>query len=381
MRKENFISLTRSIPHGTLNRILYDYDEGVPVPEIILRYNLGLTPSELAKALPPKKTPYLCPYCHVNMVIARTRKNAKKPLSPDSSIWCPKCYHYLHAKCKCSNCADKRLRETRFLTQKRPLEIEVRRKRITRYWDLSVPDELIETDELIALHQIFVGVILTGSSFDTANNEISGISRELCPTLKGTEQLIIELLRYRILSLSDSSPVEAFSESGAELIDPTLAHYRLNLVESSDLSFDDLKNGRIYISDRERISVLFELGVQELVQILLYQMNKIKILRSFVPGRKTLFVLRKLLRHYSVNQGIYLIYLGVVHTNNLLYAKEPLDRKRAQSHVIQEIETRLKKACENHTQVKSYRWPDEVKRSVFSHFIHTLLSPKGSVDQ
>ncbi len=376
MKKENAVKISDLLSQDDFRGLLDDYDKGKPVAEIIRRYKLELPTKEFTKALPPKKTGFLCPYCHTYMVTARVRGGAGKESSLTSGIWCPNCYHYLHENCKCGKCATKHLQERRFLTQKRSLEIEAHRKRISKYWKLSAPADLIETTSLTTMHQLYVGIILSSSSFDANHSLITNIPNELCPTIQGTELLIAELLRYRILTLSETSPLEAFSDSGAELTAPTLAHYRLNLVEVAGVTFDDLKAGRIRMSEEEMNSVRFELGVQELVQVLLYHMSKAKLLRSFVPGRRTIQVLRTILQHYTLYQGIFLIYLGVAHTSNQLYAHEPLERKRAQSYVIKNIDVQLKYALKRHSQVKSFHWPSEMKRSLSSHFIRNNLASK-----
>lgn len=183
-----------------LEKITEEYDNtDIKVADIIKKYGLPISQSQLSSFVLPKKHSKMCPYCNTNMLVKRTRN----PESENrNDLYCPNCNHKIftafYKRCSCENCKEK------FNS-----ELMIKKQLILSTYPIiqsKTPFSQISFENQCLL--FFLYLYNGFDDFETVYVNVHKTDKKYEPIC-----LILQQLYYEeIINISLESPISAFSE-------------------------------------------------------------------------------------------------------------------------------------------------------------------------
>lgn len=309
-----------------IETLMLRYYNGESVSKLLKEYQLSIRAAQLYKLFPPETFhDDLCEYCQVPLIRNRESKSASSWACTNNSKYCPVCHHKPYSSyCRCSNCINKEVR----------LEEEQRQKIKEMY---SQSREPIDFNNLSFEQKVFLGALCRGLCDESLFQvkPLIGAGVRLTPSPDLTDYLYSSLLYNGIITISPSSPIEAFDPEDF----PKTPHlrevtYNLNLCFSPDKQglFNQILNPTYYFGQckDEALRLWKKIAVEECIEYLNYQLRCVRF--DFTPGPKTYQTFEILLNDFSVSQIYGIIWKSVADASRLC-----LERKFSKLHAANSV--------------------------------------------
>lgn len=183
-----------------IQSLMDEYYCGNNVKDLIKKYNLECSASNLYKLFPPLTfSEYQCEYCGDSLVADRRSKTMQKYQIRKSELYCPRCNHYQFTKCNCGSCKDKEKKR-----------IEDRIEKIKEEYDIELNE--VSFSELPFRTKIYLGVICreilsedTYLIFPSCDAQFN-----IAPSEEILKQIYNDLYVNDAITVSANSSIEAF---------------------------------------------------------------------------------------------------------------------------------------------------------------------------
>lgn len=347
-------------------KILMDrYYGGENTKSLISEYDLKVNPSHLYRLFPVEiSVDKTCKYCGEYLVRQRCSRSAlvsRWTRLGDRDYYCPKCNHKPYIEyCKCNNCVEER----EFFLQKEKEEVVRKQSLINKVYSHK---EAIGFDSLTFTEKVYLGAFWQAFSKEKLY-EISipkNWDKRLAP---GTGYLafsmIYSLYNRNIITISPSSPIEAFYEENfpnkfimSKVIWLINVNFTLNQLVRSDCYSNRY--------EEEALMLWNEIALAECIEYLMFRMKKVGL--DFTPNDKLEKLIQLLLREYSVAQIYAIIWRAVAKTSNQ-YLKGNISKQHAVNLISYHCEDYVKIVKLNNWIIPTYLKPKELPRNVLSSF-------------
>ena len=367
MNQTDFEQLKKNLSIEQRSKITNDFDADMTFVRIKEKYGLNkLDNSQIKELLLPLETDTFCPYCNVKMFKKRERGRYYNPYKE----YCACCGHFNTVYCKCEKCVEIKEIIRKQKEEEQRLMLEAKHEKIQALWGAT--DSKIKFDELSIWHKIYLGILLsTSSSADLSIiTPIGEIGEPLCPTSYGTKKLIEELLKYKVIAVSNEADDDAFSDDGKTIQKLEGIEFVVN-VDECEIMLKDLLLGNLNLSKEEFVKIWIYTAAQEILQYLLHRMEKVGF-GDFNPGQKTHEVVIMLAKGLSVGESFNIVYRAV-SAGLTKYADGSKIKKAAMNSVITFCEKYGKKAIKDNWNMKTFFWPSDMERSAASKYIYSKV--------
>lgn len=343
------------------------YSESKNVEELIDEYDIDITPSSLYKYLPPEKLEdEFCEHCGNYMYKSRESKSSYR--YNIGTPYCINCGHKNIQTCNCKTCNEIR----------KDIAQEKKKKIINCY----NPDkyDTVDIDQLDFRKRVYLGSLVRYClSEDTSHLlSINEVDVELMPNDNST-QIVRHLFRERIISPYIYSDIAAFedNEEFPNTFYLSRVKYNLNIEYDIDKSntLYELKNPNIEIDIDEAFNMWNEIGLNECLEYLDYQMEKVDF--DFNPGDKTILVMKELLKDFSISQ-VFAIIHSAIRSSSKYYLEKRIPKKQAANSVITNCENYRDRAILENWNVRHYSRPWDLPQSGLSEFLFNKVLKIGN---
>lgn len=351
----DFSILDKRIAHLTkeqIENVMKIYYEGEKVSNILKKYEIKISTSQLYTLFPPKITGKECIHCKSIMVSPWQSKSWSSFMN-ENETYCIECGHTNSRYCNCVYCEEYRRNEMLAEQEKQKKLLEKKKATLAQVYDKSNWKLKLESD-LTLEDKLYLAAILRSSLSENIMYVESLIEKKdlIAPTGEFEIEIIKTLTGREILVPHVLSDIDAFDIEYGEVEDDYHISYRIYKVryriniEPHDSDYSAMIKRLIYPDLSTEVGFkefCYEkwkrIALDECLQYLLYQMNKVGY--SFNPGDKTIRVFEQLLEHFSVSQIYGIIYRSVANSTQRYQARE-ITKIYAQNSVIT--------SCENHGQ-------------------------------
>ena len=365
--------------------VIKAYYDGEKIKDILVRFEIETTASNLVKLFPPFLSGERCLKCGSAIAIPFQSKSHSIRYN-DSQKHCYKCGHQEVPFCQCETCVKERM-EMQRLEKERLEEIRERKRQLLcdyyneDNWEMVLEMDLSLEDRLY-LAVIFRGALSEDTSYIKPLEEIRGniaptpeFEREIIKTLTGRNILVPSLRSnlndFEIEYLSEDEDQRKISYYTYQV------HYRLNVMPE-DFDNDAMIKRLMYpyLSEEQGFEdfcyrMWRRVALDECLQYLLYQMRKVSY--TFNPGEKTIRVFEELLDHFSVSQIYNIIYRSIANSTQRYQANE-ITKIHAQNSVITACESYGQRAITNGWNLNSYsRLKDLPETSISKVFFTSVM--------
>ena len=362
MKREEIDKYRETIAEEKMAEITDLYDSGEKITNIIKKYDLKISSSQMSYFLPKMETEYNCPYCQIPMLRKRTREKGWY-YAPE--IKCDKCGHVYNSgykECDCLNC------------QKRKIQLQEEKKQIIyRNYSALIPEERVGFGDLGFEQQCWVYLLYCETD---KYKDLNYLENNVI-TSNTILNVIDKLRSASLLYVSPDSPISAFQES-----DFPFKYYpsRVNYVIPVSFTEEEERmicNRTFYadeVSEEEVKSVLYELMYEDLLDEFEKLLAKRNI--SFEPTNKQLKDFRELLYELSYTQIRYLCYkVAVYYNDNITTGK--IYKSKAPQQVLASVKTFYNNSMQNYGNV--YRSDVEYVGGILRYFIENILKRDISI--
>ena len=319
---------------------LYD-DKSIKLDDIVKKYNLPFDKSKLPELVLPRQTDETCKWCGSILYMKRRRS----PMYAKNSAYCIKCGHVNNSSCTCDQCADFRERQKE---QERAAEEQRRQEKsrriIEKYGKKTSP---IDFNSLTLIEKIEIGIILTHTAGKT-EFALEDYDNKMFPAGKDGE-ILIQMLNKSILVISDNVNPDAFSDD-LRFCNTKKLRVKLNIINSNE-EVERLIDGKFNLTEQDFQFLWRYIAQLQLIEYLIYRMDKVNF--AFSPGVKTVTMINEMLEHYSVSQGMRLIY-GALNKACRRYQEGGINKKHAANLVITICRDYTRRAIDENWVVKGF---------------------------
>lgn len=366
MNKQEREKYIAAMPMEQRQRITEAYMSGAKIMEIIKKENLPFNTNTYREILLPQPGDKDCPYCNHHMVYIPNRSQVLQ--------FCPNCGHEDRMYCYCENCNE--LRRQAELRREKEIERrnEEKRNRIIKFW--CNPIDPVSYDSLSGIHKVWLGaLIMWNESWDahTIRPLSSSTDSLFTPWQEADEDIIEELLNYRILVVDPKTNIEAFSDNGELITNLREVSFRVN-VEWDDVQFNELDQGRILLSQEDKLAIWRDIYVWEGIQYLNYRLDLAGY--HFNPHITTKNVFADISENYSSAQLIYIIQHS--YKNALTRIQEgKAGKKRGINSIITYAKNYAINAKKRGWNIPEYKREKNIIRSTICFYWYTFVLECG----
>ena len=312
-----------------LSRLKDRYCQGEPVHQLLLEYNLQISPSSFYKFFPPDTVEkYGCSICNTNLVIDALPKSKQHLANDNTLYYCPICHRKPF------------LEHRGWITSPRLSDEKRNQLKLKIEKEYGKAHDPISYGSLSYTQKIYLGV-LCNALLRTDGQTILPYNRvkiKLAATKELVQDIYKELLQSKAITISTESDIDAFDLGAHDFpktYDVEKLTYRLNLdyYQVTQDIFDLTANPCEYSmgNEMEEYNLWCKIAVSECVEYLQYRLNKVGF--DFSPGAKTHSTFLKLLEDYSVSQIYYIIWCKVNDASRW-YLESKVSKPRAANSVI-----------------------------------------------
>ena len=323
MNREEIKEYRKRFTVEELDEMAELYDAGEKVTNIINKYNLKISTSQMSYFLPTVETDKICPYC--NLPMRHRRKRDSYYYSDD--IRCEECGHYYekwYKECECINCQKKKIQL-----------VEWKKERIKCYYSELIPQEKIEYTKL-EFKQRCLLYFLYYITEKTLNFDY--LSHKVIKDITVLD-LIKQLVKEGIIYVSPSSDIDAF------LDDDFPSKYHIEKVDYIvNISFSE-KDKKALSKKEFALDSVMESEIKDFIYGLMYQDLLAEFERllaerniGFEPSAKQLNDFRNLLNEGSYTQIRYMCYkVALFYSDGITTGR--LFRKKVPQQVLASVAT------------------------------------------
>lgn len=340
----------KDISKDNMQAIMDDYyNAKLKVKDIIDKYDLNIPISKLVSIFPPQKMEIICKYCGTYM-FSKYKNRSSSKIIDSSDSYCPKCGHKLGI-CECENCQNARLEEENKL-----------KERIKEAYPLQPTINLKSIDYEATL---YLSCIIRHSEDNGLFKPIKRITGDT----KWDKEILDDLIEKKIISVSDSSPISAFSQENFPIdYDDNKVIYKINL---SDDDINALQNFKLYDMEHEEEKEIItkiwnKINYNIVMRYLLSEIERCGFV--FKAGEKTRNLVDEMVIQYSPSQCLHIIEHCIKSA-----AKDYLQKKQTRKHAANSIITHcynyINKAKQENWQISSIPRPDYLEESPMEIFL------------
>lgn len=338
---------------------LYD-DKSIKLDDIVKKYNLPFDKSKLPELVLPRQTDETCKWCGEKLYMKRRRT----AMYAKNSAFCIKCGHVNDISCACDRCVDYRERQKE---QERAAEEQRRQEKsrriIEKYGKKTPP---IDFNSLTLIEKVIIGIILTHTAGKT-EFALEDYDSNMFPAKKDGE-ILIQMLKKSILVISDNVNPDAFSDD-LRFYSIKKLRLKLNIINSNE-EVERLIEGNFNLSEQDFRYLWRYIAQLQLIEYLIYKMDKVDF--AFSPGIKTVTMINEMLEHFSVSQGMRLIY-GALNKACRRYQEGGINRKHAANSVITICRNYTRRALEESWKVSGFERDYEIEISTAENYICSVV--------
>ena len=338
---------------------LYD-DKSIKLDDIVKKYNLPFDKSKLPELVLPRQTDETCKWCGEKLYMKRRRT----AMYAKNSAFCIKCGHVNDISCACDRCVDYRERQKE---QERAAEEQRRQEKsrriIEKYGKKTPP---IDFNSLTLIEKVIIGIILTHTAGKT-EFALEDYDSNMFPAKKDGE-ILIQMLKKSILVISDNVNPDAFSDD-LQFCSIKKLRLKLNIINSNE-EVERLIEGNFNLSEQDFHYLWRYIAQLQLIEYLIYKMDKVDF--AFSPGIKTVTMINEMLEHFSVSQGMRLIY-GALNKACRRYQEGGINRKHAANSVITICRNYTRRALEDSWKVSGFERDYEIEISTAENYICSVV--------
>ena len=375
----------RHLTDVEIQTLINRYYSGENVKALIKEYKIDINSSRLYTVFPPKiSNNVVCPNCNLSMFIAWDSKSSYN--FNKNNEYCSKCGHRNSIFCNCDYCNEKKQLYILELEEEERKRIQRKRKLIQEEYDIS-QHEPINVEDLSFMQKVYLGAILRLALSEDISiiRSLDSIQGKLAPTKNFSNEIVKELINNRIVVVSPDSPIDAFVESPEDNEFPRVyymykVNYVLNLYMNTN-HYEVIANlinpGEISEEDKpEALSLWKTIALEECLEYLYYQMNKVKF--DFNAGDKTITVLEDLLEHFSVSQIYGIIYKSIANATKY-YQESNISKKQAANSVVGNCQRYGERAIVGKWDLSKYRKVVDCPQSMISEFFFNRILGIGDL--
>jgi hypothetical protein len=368
-----------------INDLIDSYYNNIKAKDLVAKYNININPSKLYMIFPPivcEDT--ICPYCGQHMFIKRVSKSAR--MYSTSTAYCIKCGHEDSKICRCTHCQEKRkLLLIREQEEKNKL-IEEKKNLIYDTYNIDRYNK-IKLKDISFKQRIYLGALLRLALTEDMKliKPLDCIEGKLAPTKQYTKEILRELSSNKVILINPNSDIAAFPESSEDAEFPDVYYinkvsYVLNIDfgEETEEHIEKIINPSEISNDEkeEALEIWEEIALQECLEYLYYQMDKVKF--DFTAGEKTIGVFRDLLKNFSVSQIYGIIYKSIANATKY-FQETNITKKQAANSVIGNCQKYGERAIIEQWELAKYRRTYELPQSMISEFFFNRITKIGNL--
>ncbi|MBO0962442.1 hypothetical protein J1P26_22330 [Neobacillus sp. MM2021_6] len=364
--------------------IITAYYDGDKIKDLLERYEIKTTTSNLVRIFPPILSGEHCIKCESPIVMHLESRSSSNYFN-NHQKYCSSCGHQEISFCSCEFCKKERMEAKRLEEERQKKLLEKKRQLLCDYYEEDNWEMILETD-LSLEDRLYLAVVLRGAlSEDTSYIEpLENIEGKIAPTTEYEREIIKTLTGRNILVPSLKSKVDDFEVEFVSEDDQQYkiayyiykVHYRLNVMPEDD-DYDAMIKRLLYphLNDEEGFKDFCyekwrQVALNECLQYLLYQMHKVGY--TFNPGEKTIRVFEELLEHFSVSQIYSIIYRSVANSTQRYQARE-ITKIHAQNSVIASCESYGQRAIAQGWKLTYYARLRDLPETYISNVLFTSI--------
>lgn len=380
--KGSMFKVNEKLAHLTGSQIdeLYEkYLNGEKCRDLILEYNISVTPNSLVKILPPKINEEItCKYCEISMYSIRRPRPGN--LHELTCLQCNHSFHqgnfYINSSCWCNKCrlAEENVVEKEQKQKQKAIlnKIEVTHQVIVEYGSLTIEQKVLLLSFIHSFHEPEFQYIQSINDFE---DELS-----LAPTFYMSYRIIEKLADEKLIFPHTNSELCSFNDEG-DLIDIEYVKWIANIGYSASERFELLDLYELILSDLSETNsyffldhiqkLIYELCVEESLQYIDFRCLGLDV--SFHARKKTTEYLTKIVNDFPVTQ-IYYFANKAVQNAHLFYAEGKAQSKNHAGNTIPEkLINMANRALSENWNVYEFVRPTGLPRSTLSFVIFDLI--------
>jgi len=397
----NTKELHKSLDHlseDKINELISRYYNNENVNSLLTEFDIDVGPSNLCKLFPPISHPdFPCPNCG-NSLSSQPQSKSKRRSVDINYLFCTNCGHTNNSikNCQCNYCSNIRKRAEARREEVRRLK-ECERKSIQeiikRTYDIN-NNTPYHFDDLNFRHKVYLSTICKALLIENYSPvaqlypiEIFDQAKPISPTDEYTKKIFVELCRLNILIPSPISDILAFVQEDEcgnfdypnnfpNIISISKVWFVINVTsnEGFDALIQKLLIGDYYnseVDEEEALKIWQSIAKQECINYFEYQLNSVQFSTNF--GKKTNFIVEKLLENFSVSQ-IYALIWKEVASASKAFLEHQYSRTFAKNIAISGVERYGERALENGWDIIKYSRNKNVPQSILSEvFFNNVL--------
>lgn len=352
---------------------------------LVEEYKIEINPSKLYTLFPPIiYEDKLCIYCGKPMLIKRPSKSSCG--YGRNNAYCINCGHEDSHFCNCSYCREKIKLEEIKLEEEQKKIVQDKRNLINDTYDLN-KYKPVRIEDLGFREKVFLGALLRTALTEDMKiiKPLEVAERKLAPTLNYTKEILITLLSKDVIVVSPDSKIEAFVDSSSEkefpqtyYINKVIYILNIEIKEAYEEEIATLINPKEMNeeSKSEALEIWKEIALEECLEYLNYQMDKVKF--DFNPGEKTIAVFKDLLEHFSVAQIYGIIYRCIANSTKY-YQETNIGRKQAANSVVGACQRYGERALVEKWDLIKYHRAYDIPQSMIGEFFLNRVTRIGDL--
>lgn len=378
---QNSESAIAHLSKEQLDNLIAEYYAGKPIKALLSKYGVQCCASYLYKAFPPVIREDLpCPYCKEPMHQKRPSRASFGTSYFRIEHYCPACGHRDKPRCRCRNCTDAfELNKWRGLeTKRKQISVFCRHTQLNRRGHVSAEElSLLEAVALLTLTRTCTFLDELDSQGNVVLGTLTKATLPMAPRHEFVLKLIRQLMDSKLISVSDSSSVEAFEFQDDELA--AYFYFQVNWALSVDEPLAFLEQIEKLAADSERWPEIWHQDAIQLWQeIALHECKEYfahaAADRGLPPAgtTSTETMLKNLLNYFSVSQCYRIIYMGAQQAADFLVRKQ-CTKIHAANYMIGACQRWADKARAEKWEVGHFRRQFDLPRSVLSHVLFDVF--------